>query len=83
MNKFPGLLIIIMMTLHSQIAYSELGGSISLVSDYRARGVSQSREKPAVQGWIEYFHESGFYAGWWGSNVDYYRSSDPLDNSQQ
>ncbi|MEZ0123740.1 MAG: TorF family putative porin [Candidatus Reddybacter sp.] len=83
MNKFPSTLIIIILILHSQIVYSELGGSISVVSDYRARGISQSGEKPAVQGWIEYFHQSGFYAGWWGSNVDYYRSGDPLDNKER
>lgn len=83
MYKFPSSLIMVMMVLHSQIAYSELSGSISVVSDYRARGISQSGEKPAVQGWVEYFHESGFYAGWWGSNVDYYRSSDPHDNKER
>ena len=83
MHKFPGIFVIIIMISHSQVSYSELGGSISLVSDYRARGVSQSGEKPAVQAWLEYFHESGFYAGWWASNLDYYSSSDPLDNKER
>jgi uncharacterized protein (TIGR02001 family) len=47
--------------------------SVSLwaVSDYRWRGVSQSQEDPAFQAAFDYEHESGFYAGVWGSSVDF------------
>ena len=83
MNKFVSSLIITMAILHSHIVCAELSGSVSLVSDYRARGISQSGENPAVQSWLQYFHNSGFYAGWWASNVDYYRSSDSLDNKER
>ncbi|QGP77898.1 TorF family putative porin [Sphingobium sp. CAP-1] len=44
-------------------------GSVALVSDYRYRGVSQSDKGMAVQGGITATHESGFYAGVWGSNL--------------
>lgn len=44
-------------------------GSVGLVSDYRFRGVSQSDEGVAVQGGFTVAHESGFYAGTWGSNL--------------
>lgn len=43
--------------------------SISLVSDYIWRGQSQTWGNPAVQAGIEADHVSGFYAGFWGSNV--------------
>jgi uncharacterized protein (TIGR02001 family) len=43
--------------------------SISLVSDYIWRGQTQTWGKPAVQAGIEADHASGFYAGFWGSNV--------------
>lgn len=46
-----------------------VSGSFGLVSDYRFRGVSQSDEEMAVQGGITATHESGFYAGTWGSNL--------------
>lgn len=45
-------------------------GSASFVSDYRFRGISQTMRRPAVQGGFDYSHESGFYIGTWGSNVD-------------
>jgi uncharacterized protein (TIGR02001 family) len=44
-------------------------GSVGLVSDYRFRGVSQSDKGMAVQGGITVSHESGLYAGTWGSNL--------------
>lgn len=43
--------------------------SISLVSDYIFRGQSQTWGRPAVQVSIEAQHKSGFYAGFFGSNV--------------
>ena len=47
-----------------------VSGGVSLVSDYRFRGVSLSGEDFAVQPTITVSHESGFYAGVWGSNLD-------------
>ncbi len=49
-----------------------LTASISGVSDYRFRGVSQSDRNPAVQGSIEVSHSSGLYAGVWGSSIARY-----------
>lgn len=43
--------------------------TISLVSDYIWRGQTQTWGKPAVQAGIEADHASGFYLGFWGSNV--------------
>jgi uncharacterized protein (TIGR02001 family) len=44
-------------------------GNVSLVSDYRFRGISQTFRKPAIQGGFDYAHSSGFYIGNWNSNV--------------
>jgi hypothetical protein len=44
-------------------------GSAALLSDYRFRGVSQSDEEVAIQAGVTLNHESGFYAGFWGSNL--------------
>ena len=44
-------------------------GSVTLISDYRFRGVSQSDNAPAIQGGITVSHKSGFYAGMWASNL--------------
>ena len=46
-----------------------LTGNLSLVSDYRFRGISQTWALPAVQGGFDYAHKSGWYAGTWASNV--------------
>jgi uncharacterized protein (TIGR02001 family) len=43
--------------------------NIGFVSDYYARGISQTWHKPAVQGGFDVAHSSGFSAGIWGSNV--------------
>jgi len=49
----------------------KITGSVTLVSDYRFRGFSQSSEDPAIQGGITVTHESGFYAGTWASSVSF------------
>ncbi len=46
-----------------------VAGNMSIVSDYRFRGISQTFEQPAIQGGIDYSHSSGFYLGNWNSNV--------------
>lgn len=48
----------------------KISGSVTGVSQYRFRGISLSDEKIALQGTINVNHESGFYAGVWGSSLD-------------
>jgi uncharacterized protein (TIGR02001 family) len=50
---------------------SPITANVSLVSDYRYRGVSQSNLKPAIQGGFDYAHESGFYIGNWNSSISW------------
>jgi uncharacterized protein (TIGR02001 family) len=44
-------------------------GNMALVSDYRFRGITQTFEKPALQGGFDYSHSSGIYLGNWNSNI--------------
>jgi uncharacterized protein (TIGR02001 family) len=46
-----------------------ISGSATIASDYRFRGVSQSDKGMAAQGGLTLSHESGLYAGVWGSNL--------------
>src|SRR6267143_4725857 len=46
-----------------------VAGNMTLVTDYRFRGISQTLGKPAFQGGFDYAHASGFYLGNWNSNV--------------
>lgn len=50
-------------------ANAEVSGTAAIVSDYDFRGISQTGEQPAVQLSIDYAHDSGWYAGAWGSNI--------------
>ena len=47
----------------------DLSYTLSFVSDYRARGISQTYLAPTPQASIDLTHESGFYAGVWASEV--------------
>jgi len=45
--------------------------NMTVASDYRFRGISQTNGKPAIQGGIDYGHASGIYLGLWASNVSW------------
>lgn len=48
----------------------EVSFNVGLVSDYRFRGISQTRLNPALQGGADYVHNpSGFYVGTWLSTI--------------
>lgn len=44
-------------------------GNLTVASDYRFRGISQTDKQPSVQGGFDYAHASGAYAGIWNANV--------------
>lgn len=44
-------------------------GNLTVATDYRFRGLSQTFKGPAIQGGFDYSHSSGFYLGNWNSNV--------------
>ncbi|MDF1721531.1 MAG: TorF family putative porin [Minwuia sp.] len=46
-------------------------GNVSLGSEYRFRGVTQSDKEPTIQGGFDWGHDSGVYLGTWASNVEF------------
>ena len=72
------LLVTLPLLLTTPAAAEDLGagftvnGGAMLVSDYRYRGISQTDKRPAVQGSLTLSHDSGLYAGVWGSSIDDY-----------
>lgn len=61
-------------------AASPIAGNVSLVSDYRFRGITQTFEEPALQGGFDYAHSSGFYVGNWNSSIaDTFFAGSPLE----
>lgn len=49
-------------------SHAELTANVGLSSDYRYRGISQSRLKPALQGGADYT-QGGLYVGVWASTI--------------
>lgn len=41
------------------------------VNDYDFRGITQTAGDPALQASLDYAHDSGWYIGAWGSNIDF------------
>lgn len=50
-----------------------ISGNIGVISSYNLRGITNAPENKnaTIQGGLDYSHVSGFYAGWWGSTLDY------------
>lgn len=49
-------------------AASPVSSTLTLVSDYVYRGLTNTSGDPAIQGSFDYSNPAGFYAGVWGSN---------------
>jgi uncharacterized protein (TIGR02001 family) len=69
--KFSHGLAALGLTLAAVTAQAEITGTVTATTDYDFRGITQSAQDPALQGSIDYSHESGLYAGIWASNVDF------------
>ena len=63
-------------------AASPITYNIGVVSDYRYRGISQSKLKPALQGGIDYA-QGPFYVGTWASTIDWVTDSMKAYNNAQ
>ena len=53
----------------SQAQDSPLSFNLGVVTDYRYRGISQTRFKPALQAGVDYALPAGFYIGAWASTI--------------
>lgn len=56
--------------MYAASAEAQFTGTVSVVSDYRFRGVSLSQQKPAAQANVGYDDPSGWYGGVFGSTVE-------------
>ncbi len=63
----PALAALVLTTVPS-VSLADLAFNVSATSDYRYRGISQTRLKPALQGGVDYSN-GAFYAGAWASNI--------------
>jgi uncharacterized protein (TIGR02001 family) len=58
-----------------------LSYNVGVVTDYRYRGISQSRREPALQGGIDYANKNGFYLGTWASTITWIKDSTAAPNT--
>lgn len=61
---------------------SSLSFNVGATSDYRYRGLSQSRLQPALQGGVDYADKSGFYIGAWASSIKWIKDSSGDSNAE-
>jgi uncharacterized protein (TIGR02001 family) len=50
---------------------SPITANVTVASSYIYRGITQTNNKPAIQGGFDYAHESGFYVGNWNSSISW------------
>lgn len=58
-----------------------LSYNIGATTDYRYRGISQTGKKPAINGGIDYAHNSGFYIGTWASSITWLKDTTANPNT--
>lgn len=61
---------ITIMLFNTSAAMAELTANVALTSNYITNGISQTGDDPALQGGLDYEHQSGLYVGGWASNVE-------------
>ncbi len=61
----------------AEVSYT-LVPNVGVVTDYVFRGITQTSHSPAIQAGLDFAHSSGFYAGLWGSNVNWIKNSNAL-----
>jgi uncharacterized protein (TIGR02001 family) len=66
---------------HAAEPESTLSYNVGVVSDYRYRGISQSRLQPALQGGVDYADKSGFYVGVWGSTIKWIKDTGTFNST--
>ena len=56
------------------VAFADVAFNVGAVTEYRYRGLAQTRFKPALQGGIDYSN-GGFYLGTWASTVKWIKDA--------
>ncbi|WP_462156698.1 TorF family putative porin [Pseudoalteromonas sp. GB56] len=70
-NNLAKVIALAALTLTPLASQAEVTANIAASSNYYWRGITQSADKAAVSGGIDFSSESGFYAGTWLSNIDF------------
>ena len=73
-SKFLCIASLATLTALPTLAHADLAFNIGAFSDYRYRGISQTRLKPAVQGGVDYT-AGGLYLGAWASTIKWVKDS--------
>ena len=60
---------------------ADFSGNVTIATDYILRGVSQTEERPAIQGGFDAAFDSGIYAGIWASNVNFDEATGGASNA--
>ena len=59
----------------------EVTYNVGVVSQYRYRGIAQTKGDAALQGGVDYANANGFYLGAWGSTIKWIKDAAPSDTS--
>jgi uncharacterized protein (TIGR02001 family) len=60
-------------------SFADVAFNAGLVTDYRYRGISQSRLKPALQGGVDY-SQGGLYLGAWASTIKWIKDTGTINS---
>jgi uncharacterized protein (TIGR02001 family) len=60
----------------------EVTYNVGVVSQYRYRGIAQTKGDPALQGGVDYANANGFYAGAWGSTIKWIKDAADTSGTQ-
>ena len=56
-------------------AAPEVTYNVGVVSQYRYRGLAQTKGQPALQGGVDYANANGYYAGAWASQIQWIKDA--------
>jgi uncharacterized protein (TIGR02001 family) len=73
-SKFLGIVGLVAVTALPAVSHADLAFNVGATSDYRYRGISQTRLKPALQGGADYSN-GGFYLGAWASSIKWIKDA--------
>ena len=57
--------------------------NVGVVSQYRYRGLAQTKGDAALQGGVDYANANGFYLGAWGSTIKWIKDAAPTGSNPQ
>lgn len=71
MRYLTGLVAVGLLGIAGAASGGDFSATVTAASDYDFRGITLTAQDPTLQASIDYAHDSGFYAGIWGSNIDF------------